>query len=231
MNRYIVIGVISIALGVVYINLDNTSKESLPIHEKQENTKKESKTPIKKSVEILYLDEGEKTTNSKSTKDTQVKYHEKATQEYKPQKIDRVKEELESLQDDIAIKEYIEKKSLVNITTENINATTQGTQKTPRYQVYSTVSLNKAKQNRNKFTPPMAPVTVEVVTKSGDLATAIIPSEVFNQSEEIVLADTNDDGTINSLSAVKTETNNNDTTTEESYDQEIKITAPPSIGQ
>jgi len=196
-------------------------------HVQNEDVSKPTQKSVKKSkesVDILYLD-NDKVSNTPTTSQITPK-----TQTYTDtsSNSDTVSN---FYNDEKKIKQYIEEKRLVEITPKKQN--NNGSSQTQRYSVYSTVDRKTAKQNRNTTLPPTAPAIISGTFTSGTPYTVIVDGDVKSQANELLITDNNPDGTINEAVSVPQQQLSNQETNNYNNDaqEEVKLVAPPSIGQ
>jgi len=197
-------------------------------HVQNEDVSKPTQESVKRSkesVDILYLD------NDKVSKTPITSKITPKTQSYTDTSTNS--DTISNFyNDEKKIKQYIQEKQLVEITPKQKNS--NGTSQTPRYSVYSTVDRKTAKQNRNQTLPPTAPAIISGTFTSGTPYTVIVDGDIKSQANELVVTDNNPDGSINEAVSVpqqqqlsNQETNNNNNNARE----EVKLIAPPSVGQ
>jgi len=208
--------IIASLIFVTGITVIYYSTRDTPVSNKSDNTALKDKQIIKKADKIV---EHTQIAQKKIVVKPIIK--EKNTQTKKSMsvaiKIDNITSNKEA-------KEYLSQHSLKNISTSQ-----DSTGETPRYSVYSDISMKEAKKRRNKFVPPSAPTVVQGSFPSGEPYSVIIDSDLKSQAKDIVISNNQADGTITELAKVPVSNKQVSDTQENNGDS--SLIAPPSIGQ
>ena len=204
-----------VATGLIgsYLLFQTTGSSELeqtPVMKHKEDTSEKHK----EAISILYLDD-DTGVQSNQAKHEKTFVQKRITHD----EVDETDDLVAIYDDSDKIKQYIEEKHLINLSKTRNSGENQPKS---RYSVYADINQKDAFQKRNKSLPPMAPTIISGVFTSGSPYTVVVDSSVKQQAREIIVTDNNPDGTIQE--AVKIPQTTSDT-------QEIRLTAPPAIGQ
>lgn len=230
MTKQLVFAGVTAALAITYIVIgedEEVQTTASSSNEIKKNIETSEKPIVKKNIEILYLD-GEEPESSKEEEkvNSQESYSSKNTTNTNTEYLYGEKAQ-----------EYIEKKGYVKISPDQNR---RG--EIPRYSVYSDISVDDAKAQRNKMLPPSAPVSISGTLDSGQVYTTFVDADVFRASKKIAITSNSPTGEIEELKELAPQElpNNTDNTQNDTYEEDIvkenndidfKLVAPPSIGQ
>jgi hypothetical protein len=188
MNKTALIAIIfAIAIfAFFYTGIDNTpAKESSSIS--QTDKEQTDTKPQKKNVEIIYLDEKPK--QLEPTIDAVEKKVQKNIE--KKVKETHIKQE---------VHQYIVEKQLqpIRMNTKKDNGSSKN-----KLTVYSDISLEEAKSLQNTIVPPSAPTIVSGKFQSGESYSVVVPNEVNEQANELIVTKTDEEGNIEESVVIK----------------------------
>jgi hypothetical protein len=217
-NLNIIFGAIILSGGLYFFISDNTVSDT--IKNDQQLSKKDT-IESKKQIKILYIDENSNDLPQVAKTTEQKKY------------IQNKKEIV--YQDNFEpeeIVDYIKQKGLIKHISKNRKK--DDYDMPPPFSIYSDISEKDAKIKYDKQQlPPPAPAIVNSTTSDGTVYTVVIPPYINAMSKEIIVSSNDTEGDPETLSVIRTPTQNSESETNDNDNEQTKIvfTSPPSIGQ
>lgn len=198
MNKLVLVGIGVFALIIAYLYIDTSTKTiETSIENKSIKTEQFSPKVEKKKVDIIYLDKERKEDASK---------------------VEKHQSEAEELQVDSSIKDELASQNL-KVITKKLDENGY----TPRFSVYADTTVKEIEEKNNNSMPPLAPTIVNGIFPSGQTYSVVVPTEVINSAQNIVITQNNPDGTITESTPLEIPSTDEQTTTS-------TIDAPPSPG-